>query len=220
MFVFYFGILADLTPPTAISTYATSSIAGADVWKTQWTAMALALSGFIIPFSFAYDPALLLAQRLGATHRSAHGGRHPRHPHARGRAHRLPSGAHASVGAGGVTGRGACSSSSRECSATSSGTACFVAVWLAQRTSRRRAAPAPELSIRPRRREFDAPGAHGACAVGVQLGWFRRPRRRPVMMSGARLLIPGGIDAALTRGGARHTVRRTTGARRGGERNR
>ena len=60
MFVFYFGILADLTPPTAISTYATSSIAGADVWKTQWLAMMLALSGFVIPFSFAYDPALLL----------------------------------------------------------------------------------------------------------------------------------------------------------------
>jgi TRAP transporter 4TM/12TM fusion protein len=60
MFVFYFGILADLTPPTAISTYATSSIAGADVWRTQWTAMLLALSGFIIPFSFAYDPALLM----------------------------------------------------------------------------------------------------------------------------------------------------------------
>jgi TRAP transporter 4TM/12TM fusion protein len=60
MFVFYFGILADLTPPTAISTYATSSIAGADVWRTQWLAMMLALSGFIIPFSFAYDPAILL----------------------------------------------------------------------------------------------------------------------------------------------------------------
>jgi len=60
MFVFYFGILADLTPPTAISTYATSSIAGADVWRTQWLAMGLALSGFIIPFSFAYDPALLM----------------------------------------------------------------------------------------------------------------------------------------------------------------
>jgi len=60
MFVFYFGILADLTPPTAISTYATSSIAGADVWRTQWLAMMLALSGFIIPFSFAYDPALLM----------------------------------------------------------------------------------------------------------------------------------------------------------------
>src|SRR6185369_2585615 len=60
LFVFYFGILADLTPPTAISTYATSSIAKADVWRTQWTAMMLALSGFIIPFSFAYDPALLM----------------------------------------------------------------------------------------------------------------------------------------------------------------
>jgi len=60
MFVFYFGILADLTPPTAISTYATSSIAGANVWRTQWLAMMLALSGFIIPFSFAYDPAILL----------------------------------------------------------------------------------------------------------------------------------------------------------------
>jgi TRAP transporter 4TM/12TM fusion protein len=60
MFVFYFGILADLTPPTAISTYATSAIAGADVWRTQWVAMMLALSGFVIPFSFVYDPALLL----------------------------------------------------------------------------------------------------------------------------------------------------------------
>ncbi|MBI4608724.1 MAG: TRAP transporter permease [Candidatus Rokubacteria bacterium] len=60
MFVFYFGILADLTPPTAISTYATSAIAGADPWRTQWTAMLLALSGFLIPFSFAYDPSILL----------------------------------------------------------------------------------------------------------------------------------------------------------------
>jgi TRAP transporter 4TM/12TM fusion protein len=60
MFVFYFGILADLTPPTAISTYATSAIAGSDVWRTQWTAMLLALSGFLIPFSFAYDSSILL----------------------------------------------------------------------------------------------------------------------------------------------------------------
>ena len=60
LFVFYFGILADLTPPTAISTYATSAIAGADVWRTQWLGMMLALSGFIIPFAYVYDPALLL----------------------------------------------------------------------------------------------------------------------------------------------------------------
>ena len=60
MFVFYFGILADLTPPTAISTYATASIAGADVWRTQALGMMLSLSGFIIPFAYVYDPALLL----------------------------------------------------------------------------------------------------------------------------------------------------------------
>jgi TRAP-type uncharacterized transport system fused permease subunit len=60
MFVFYFGILADVPPPTAISTYATSAIAGSDVWRTQWTAMLLALTGFIIPYSFVYDPALLM----------------------------------------------------------------------------------------------------------------------------------------------------------------
>jgi len=60
MFVFYYGILADLTPPTAIATHATSAIAGADVWKTQMTAMFMALSGFIIPFSFSYDPSILL----------------------------------------------------------------------------------------------------------------------------------------------------------------
>jgi TRAP-type uncharacterized transport system fused permease subunit len=59
-FVFYFGILADLTPPTAISTYATASIANADVWKTQMLGMMLSLSGFIIPFAYVYDPALLL----------------------------------------------------------------------------------------------------------------------------------------------------------------
>ena len=59
-FVFYFGILADLTPPTAISTYATAAIAGADVWRTQMYGMMLSLSGFIIPFAYVYDPAILL----------------------------------------------------------------------------------------------------------------------------------------------------------------
>jgi TRAP transporter 4TM/12TM fusion protein len=73
MFVFYFGILADLTPPTAISTYATSAIAGSDVWRTQWTAMLLALSGFLIPFSFAYDSSILLigASPFGVVLRTA-----------------------------------------------------------------------------------------------------------------------------------------------------
>jgi TRAP transporter 4TM/12TM fusion protein len=65
-FVFYFGILADLTPPTAISTYATASIAGADVWRTQALGMMLSLSGFIIPFAYVYDPALLLIGASGS----------------------------------------------------------------------------------------------------------------------------------------------------------
>jgi TRAP transporter 4TM/12TM fusion protein len=64
-FVFYFGILADLTPPTAISTYATASIAGADVWRTQALGVMLSLSGFIIPFAYVYDPALLLIGASG-----------------------------------------------------------------------------------------------------------------------------------------------------------
>jgi TRAP transporter 4TM/12TM fusion protein len=73
MFVFYFGILADLTPPTAISTYATAAIAGADPWPTQWRAMLLALSGFLIPFSFAYDSSILLINTtlLGVVFRTA-----------------------------------------------------------------------------------------------------------------------------------------------------
>ena len=149
MFVFYFGILADLTPPTAISTYATSSIAGADVWKTQWMGMMLALSGFIIPFSFAYDPALLLRQRLGAAHRAAHGGGHARHRHAGRRPHRLLPGAHPPVGARGAARRARCCSSSRARFSDAIGAACFVAVWLAQGVSSRRASPASELSIRP-----------------------------------------------------------------------
>ena len=99
MFVFYFGILADLTPPTAISTYATSSIAGADVWRTQWLAMMLALSGFIIPFSFAYDPALLLIEREHRAHRAPHGGGDAGDRDARHRPHRLSPRAHPAVGA-------------------------------------------------------------------------------------------------------------------------
>ena len=65
-FVFYFGILADLTPPTAIATYATASIANADVWRTQMLGMMLSLSGFIIPFAYVYDPALLLVDASAA----------------------------------------------------------------------------------------------------------------------------------------------------------
>lgn len=60
MFVFYYGILSDLTPPTAIAPYAASAIAGTDHTRTEWTAMKLALAGFLVPFSFAFDPSMLI----------------------------------------------------------------------------------------------------------------------------------------------------------------
>ena len=58
-FVFYYGILADITPPTAIAPYALSAIARSDPNRTCWAACLVALSGFIVPFIFAYEPAML-----------------------------------------------------------------------------------------------------------------------------------------------------------------
>lgn len=60
LFVFYYGALADVTPPTALSSYTAAGIAGSDPQKTTWTAWKLALAGFIIPFYFALNPVLLL----------------------------------------------------------------------------------------------------------------------------------------------------------------
>jgi len=60
LFVFYYGALADVTPPTALSSYTAAGIAGSDPQKTTWVAWKLALSGFIIPFYFALNPVLLL----------------------------------------------------------------------------------------------------------------------------------------------------------------
>jgi TRAP transporter 4TM/12TM fusion protein len=58
-FVFYYGILADITPPTAIAPYALSAIARSDPNRTCWAACLVALSGFLVPFLFAYEPAML-----------------------------------------------------------------------------------------------------------------------------------------------------------------
>lgn len=59
MFVFYFGIAADLTPPVALAAYAGSGIAGSDPMKTGVTAFKLALAGFLVPFIYVYNPMLL-----------------------------------------------------------------------------------------------------------------------------------------------------------------
>ena len=58
-FVFYFGIVADLTPPVALAAYAGAAIAQANPMKTALTATKLAIAAFIVPYIFALNPALL-----------------------------------------------------------------------------------------------------------------------------------------------------------------
>ncbi len=58
-FVFYFGIVADLTPPVALAAYAGAAIAQANPMKTAITATKLAVGAFIVPYVFALNPALL-----------------------------------------------------------------------------------------------------------------------------------------------------------------
>ena len=59
-FFFYFGVLAAITPPVALASYAAASIAGSDFDKTGWAAFRIALPSFLVPFFFARNPALLL----------------------------------------------------------------------------------------------------------------------------------------------------------------
>lgn len=59
-FVFYFGAMSNVTPPVALAAYTGAGIANADPVETSWTALRLALPGFIIPFIIAYDPIILL----------------------------------------------------------------------------------------------------------------------------------------------------------------
>ncbi len=58
-FVFYFGIVADLTPPVALAAYAGAAIAQANPMKTAVTATKLAVGAFIVPYVFALNPAML-----------------------------------------------------------------------------------------------------------------------------------------------------------------
>ena len=59
-FVFYYGIVADITPPVALAAYAGSAISGGSPMKTGVNATRLAIAGFIIPFIFAMSPDMLL----------------------------------------------------------------------------------------------------------------------------------------------------------------
>ena len=59
MFILYFGVIADLTPPVAVAAYAGAGIAGGNTMKTGFNAVKLAVAGFVIPFVFAINPALM-----------------------------------------------------------------------------------------------------------------------------------------------------------------
>jgi len=60
MFVFYFGIIADVTPPVALAAFAGSGIAGGNPLKTGVNASKLAIAAFIIPYMFVLSPVLLM----------------------------------------------------------------------------------------------------------------------------------------------------------------
>lgn len=61
MFVFYFGIFANLTPPVALAAFAAAGLSGGSPMRTGFQSMKLAIAGFIVPFMFVYSPVLLLS---------------------------------------------------------------------------------------------------------------------------------------------------------------
>lgn len=60
MFVYYFGIMADITPPVALASYAASGIAQANPIRTSFNSVRIALGGFLVPYMFVLSPQLLL----------------------------------------------------------------------------------------------------------------------------------------------------------------
>ena len=64
-FVFYFGIVADITPPVALAAYAGAAIAKADPMKTAINATKLAVAAFIVPYMLAMNPVMVLVDVTG-----------------------------------------------------------------------------------------------------------------------------------------------------------
>jgi len=60
LFLFYFGMISLITPPDCLPVYVAAAIAKANFWKTGWTGMRLAIAAYVVPFIFAYQPALIL----------------------------------------------------------------------------------------------------------------------------------------------------------------
>jgi TRAP-type uncharacterized transport system fused permease subunit len=62
-FVFYYGVLADITPPVALAAYAAAGMAGSDPFKTGNMAFRLGLAKALVPFVFVFSPSLLLVAK-------------------------------------------------------------------------------------------------------------------------------------------------------------
>ncbi len=60
MFAFYFAILSAITPPVALAVFAAAGLAKSDLWTSGWAAVKIGVAGFIVPFMFVYEPALLM----------------------------------------------------------------------------------------------------------------------------------------------------------------
>ncbi len=65
LFVFYYAVLADLTPPDAVTSFAAANIAGAEPMATGIEGFRLGLAGFLVPFAFVFQPGLLLMGSWG-----------------------------------------------------------------------------------------------------------------------------------------------------------
>ncbi|WP_134702744.1 TRAP transporter permease [Ammoniphilus sp. YIM 78166] len=65
LFVFYFGIFANITPPVALAAFAGAGISGGDPMKTGFQSLKLALAGFIVPYLFVYNPTMLMIDTTG-----------------------------------------------------------------------------------------------------------------------------------------------------------
>ena len=64
LFIFYYAVLSDLTPPDAITAFAAANLAGSEMMSTGIEAFKLGIAGFLVPFAFVFQPALLLQGTL------------------------------------------------------------------------------------------------------------------------------------------------------------
>ena len=95
MFIFYYAVLSEVSPPTALSPFAAAAITGGDPYKTTLQSWKYTMPAFLVPFMFVLDPAGLglllmgsfkaLAKRFGGGHRDGVRDRDDRHRRARRR---------------------------------------------------------------------------------------------------------------------------------------